>query len=147
MSFTSFTCIHDALNTIVPRYTRSADSSPVIPNASPDAAVAAASRRTLLVLLAPLPDSPLKQAAIALIEATYTATLGPGPYDAATVAGIGVGEAAANAILARRVGDGSDSPHLPYTLPPGPGVYPGTSVASLLGTQVVLGAQSRESCA
>jgi hypothetical protein len=34
-----------------------------------------------------------------------------------------VGEAAANAILALRVGDGSDTPHLPYTLLPGPGVY------------------------
>ena len=34
-----------------------------------------------------------------------------------------MGEAAANAILTRRLGDGSDTPHLPYTLLPGPGVY------------------------
>jgi hypothetical protein len=115
--------VHDALNAVVPRYARYAGSGPVSPNASPDAAVAAAARHTLLELLAPVPDSPLKQAAIATIEAAYTATVGSGPYDSATQAGIAVGEAAANAILALRVGDGSDTPHLPYTLLPGPGVY------------------------
>ena len=115
--------VHDALNAIVPRYARYAGSGPLTPSASPDAAVAAAARRVLLELLAPVPDSPAKQSAIALIEGTYTATLGPAPYDAPTLDGIAVGEAAANAILARRVGDGSDTPHLPYTLPPGPGVY------------------------
>jgi hypothetical protein len=115
--------VHDALNAIVPRYARYAGSGPVTHDACPDAAVAAASRRVLLGLLAPVPDSPLKTAAIDLIEATYTATLGPVPYDARTLAGVAVGESAADAILARRVGDGSDTPHLPYTLPPGPGVY------------------------
>ena len=34
-----------------------------------------------------------------------------------------MGEAAAEAILALRVGDGSDVPNLPYTLLPAPGVY------------------------
>jgi hypothetical protein len=115
--------VHDALNTIVPRSARYVGAGPVHPNASPDAAVAAAARHTLLELLAPLDDSMLKQMAIATIEATYAATVGSVPYDTATLEGIGVGEAAADAILALRVGDGSDTPHLPYTLLPGPGVY------------------------
>ena len=37
--------------------------------------------------------------------------------------GIAAGEAAANAILLRRIGDGFATPHLPYTLAAGPGVY------------------------
>ena len=115
--------VHDALNAIESRYDRYAGSGPLTPNAGPDAAVAAAARHAMLEMLAPVPDSLLKQASITLIETTYAATLGPGPFDAATLAGIAVGEAAADAILTRRVGDGSDTPHLPYTLLPGPGVY------------------------
>jgi hypothetical protein len=115
--------VHDALNAIDPRYERYTNIGLANPGASPDAAVAAASRRTLLQLLAPLPDSPAKQAAIDLIEATYASNVGPGPYDAATQAGINTGEDAATAILTLRMHDGSDTPHLPYTLLPGPGIY------------------------
>ena len=115
--------VHDALNAIEPRYARYTGIGLASPGASPDAAVAAAASETLLTLLAPLPDSTLKQAAIDTIEAAYEATVGPGPYGAATQAGIDIGTAAAEAILALRAGDGSDTPHLPYTLGPGPGVY------------------------
>ena len=125
--------VHDALNAIVARYTRYTGPAAMVSGASPDAAVAAASRHAWLELLAPLPDSPLKQAAISTIEAAYTATLGLGPYDAATLKGITVGEAAANAILTRRLGDGSDTPHLPYTLLPGPGVYQPTPNSGVSG--------------
>jgi hypothetical protein len=115
--------VHDALNAIEPRYARYVGRGAAHPGSSPDAAVAAAASRTLLELLAPLPDSPAKQAAVAVIEAAYVSTVGPEPYDDATAAGIEAGEAAADAILALRALDGSDTPHLPYTLPPGPGVY------------------------
>jgi hypothetical protein len=115
--------VHDALNTIDPRYARYTYSGPMRPGASPDAAVAAAARRTLLALLEPLPASPQKQAAIDLVETAFLTTVGATPYLPEVQDGIAVGEAAAAAILARRVGDGSDTPHLPYTLPPGPGVY------------------------
>ena len=115
--------VHDALNAIEPRYARYTGPAPASPGASPDAAVAAAATQTLLQLLAPLPDSPAKQAAIAMIEDAYDATVGPGPYDAATQAGIDAGVAAADAILALRQDDGSSTPHLPYTLGPAPGVY------------------------
>jgi hypothetical protein len=115
--------IHDALNSIEPRYARYTGPGKAYPGASPDAAVAAAGRKALLDLLAPLPSSPPKQAAIDMIEAAYLATVGPAPYDAATQAGIAAGEAAAGAILALRIADGSDNPHRPYTRLPGPGVY------------------------
>ena len=74
-------------------------------------------------VVGPLPDSALKQAAIAIIKNAYPATVGPEPYDAATQAGIDAGTAAAKAILALREDDGSATPHLPYTLDPAPGVY------------------------
>lgn len=115
--------VHDALNAIDPRYERYTGAGPASPTAAPDAAVAAAARLTLLELLAPLPDSPQKQAAIATIEAAYAALIASLPADAATSAGIAAGEAAAAAILAQRVGDGSATPHRPFTLLPGPGVY------------------------
>ena len=115
--------VHDALNAISSRYERYTSIGPAAPGASPDAAVAAAARDTLLELLARLPDSPAKQAAIQAIEAAYTATVGTAPYDPATQAGIDIGVEAAAAILALRANDGSDTPNLPYTLLPGPGVY------------------------
>ena len=115
--------VHDALNAIEPRYERYTGPARAHHDASPDAAVAAAASQTLLELLAPLPDSALKQAAIAMIKNAYPATVGPEPYDAATQAGIDAGTAAAKAILALREDDGSATPHLPYTLDPAPGVY------------------------
>ena len=74
-------------------------------------------------LLAPIPDSPAKDAALAAIQTAFDATVGPGPYDAPTTAGLAVGEAAADAILDLRAGDGSDNPHLPYDEPVVPGVH------------------------
>jgi hypothetical protein len=115
--------VHDALNAIEPRYARYTEVGMADPDASPDAAVAAASRETLLALLAPLPDSVPKQEAITAIENAFDATVGPEPYDAATLAGIDAGAAAAAEILGLRTNDGSGTPHLSYTLPPGPGVY------------------------
>jgi hypothetical protein len=115
--------VHDALNTIQARYQRYAATGPLSPSASPDAAVAAASRRVMLELLAPIPDSPAKDAALAAIQTAFDATVGPGPYDAPTTAGLAVGEAAADAILDLRAGDGSDNPHLPYDEPVVPGVH------------------------
>ena len=115
--------VHDAINAVSPRYERYAYFGAAAAGASPDAAVAAAARQTLLGLLATLPDSALKTAAIATVENAYAASVGPVPHDAATQAGIDAGDAAAAAILALRIGDGSDTPHLPYTLLPAPGVY------------------------
>ena len=115
--------VHDALNAIEPRYARYTSIGAAAAGASADAATAAAARQTLLGLLAPLPDSALKLAAVNTIETAYGAAIGPAPYDAPTQSGIDTGNAAAAAILAMRSTDGSETPHLPYTLLPGIGVY------------------------
>ena len=115
--------VHDALNAIEPRYHCYTGCGLADPGASPDAAVAAAASQTLLELLAPLPPSPAKTAAIATVVAAFDATVGPPPYDPATQSGLDAGGAAAAAILTLRAADGSATPHLPYTLEPAPGVY------------------------
>ena len=118
--------VHDALNAIDSRYARYTNIGLASAGASPDAAIAAAARQALSGLLTTVPDSPAKSAAIAAIENAYATSVGPGPYDVATQAGIDVGNAAATAILTLRVADGSDTPNLPYVLLPGPGVYQAT---------------------
>ena len=115
--------VHDALNSIDLRYERYHTVPRAAAGALPSAAVAAAARHTLLELLAPLPGSALKQAAIDTIEAAYLGTVGAGPHDAATQAGIEAGTQAANAILAARAADGSATPNLPYFFLAAPGVY------------------------
>ena len=115
--------IHDALNSIDPRY----ESYAVVPaagaSASPDAAVAAAARGALLGLLNTVPDSQLKTDAIATVNNAYNAALAAIPDGTAKSQGIAAGMNSADAILALRASDGSATPHLPYTDPPGPGVY------------------------
>jgi hypothetical protein len=115
--------VHDALNSIHRRY----ETYDVVPtanaSANPDAAVAAASRRVVLSMLASLPDSPEKTAAFAAVQDAFRATLGPLPYSNNKLLGIAAGQAAASAILARRRDDGSATPNTPYLLLPAPGVY------------------------
>jgi len=53
----------------------------------------------------------------------------PPAYPTCIEDGIQAGEAAAAAIIQRRTGDGSDTPHRPYTLAAGPGVYQRTPPA------------------
>lgn len=106
--------MHDALNSIDPQYSTYTDVAPAAAGASPSAAVASAART---VLVATAPSSQL--AAITAYYNAYTV----GCNGQACLDGFAAGEAAANAILLRRNGDGSATPHLPYTLAPGPGVY------------------------
>lgn len=115
--------VHDALNSIDPRYHSYAIVSPASAGASPDAAVAAAARGTLLGLLDKVADSPLKTEAIATVNNAYSAAIAAIPDGSAKNQGIATGMGAAGAILALRESDGSATPHLPYTLAPAPGVY------------------------
>jgi|SRR5688572_5156852 len=115
--------VHDALNAVESRYERYAYHGVAVAGASPDAAVAAAARQTLLGLLATLTQTQAVLDAIAAVNTAYNTAVGPEPYDAATQAGIDAGNEAAAVILALRSSDGSDTPHLPYTLLPAPGVY------------------------
>jgi membrane-associated phospholipid phosphatase len=107
--------IHDALNAIDARY-EPYEFTGSAPGASVAAAVAAASRDTLVQLV--------PQAA-ASIEAAYDAALASIPDEGARDAGIATGQAAAAAILARRSGDdllaAITKPYTPGLA--GPGVY------------------------
>jgi hypothetical protein len=105
--------VHDALNSITPVYATYTDVARAAAGASPDAAVASATRR---VLDATVPS----QAAATL--AYYNGQLGA-CVTQACLDGVAAGEAAADAILLRRNGDGSATPHLAYNLLPSPGVH------------------------
>jgi hypothetical protein len=119
--------IHDALNSIDRRY----ETYNVVPTASgwasPDAAIAAAARDVLINQLNRPPESPAKAAARASVEASYLAALVAIPNGSAENNGVAAGQAAAAAIIAQRLNDGSDTPNLPYTLAPGPGVHQPTA--------------------
>ncbi|WP_162349365.1 vanadium-dependent haloperoxidase [Pseudoxanthomonas gei] len=111
--------VHDALNSIDRRYRTYSPLGAASHHASPDAAVAAAAAG---VLRATIPSQ------LSLIDAQYAAAIAALPACPASAPGcvgqgIGAGEAAAAAIVQRRQLDGSATPHLPYTLAPGPGVY------------------------
>ena len=139
--------VHDALNSITPRYRTYNAVSPAGSGASADAAVAAATRTTLLAMLGALPAAPTpaeaaaRAAAVAAINAMFDAALGPGAFTPAEAAGVAAGDAAANAIIAARynnVGgvltpnDGSGTPHSPaYALAAAPGVHQATPALAL----------------
>ena len=93
--------VYDAVVKIDGRYAAYHDfASPVPPRgASPSAAVAAAAYTTLAYYFPP------QQAAL---EATYTAYLAGLPLDG-QAAGVAIGQAAANDIIAERTGDGRDA--------------------------------------
>ena len=119
--------IHDALNSIDPRYRTYSVVPTASMSASPNAAIAAAARDVLINQLNRPPESPAKAAARASVEASYLAALAAIPNGTAENQGIAAGQAAAAAIIALRLNDGSDTPNLPYTLAPGPGVYQPTA--------------------
>jgi hypothetical protein len=102
--------VYDAVTKIEGRYEPYHDFGVDAADASPEAAVAAAARRTLDYYL---PDQ------AASVDTQYTSYLSTLP-DAGKAAGIAVGEAAANDIIALRVGDGRNAPTATYgdpTLP------------------------------
>lgn len=111
--------VHDALNAIDPRYEPYSVVGAGNPNASPEAAVARAARDTLVALL---PDA--QDAIIDARYAIYIAGLScPVAQPSCITDGESIGAEAAQAILEDRTLDGSENPHLPYTLAPGIGVY------------------------
>lgn len=107
--------IHDALNAIDRRYASYTPGVPASPGASPEAAVASAAR-TVLVALFP-EQSPM-------VNEAYARALLALPDGPAKVAGIVTGQSAAEATLARRLGDGAEKGAEPAYVPrPGPGEY------------------------
>jgi hypothetical protein len=115
--------IHDALNAIEQRYQPYAASWCAAPWASPQAATAAAAHRVLLGVI-PTFGTPAQQAAaIEAANDAYAAAITAMPDGPARAEGIGVGEAAATAILVLRASDGAllaDTPHVALT---GPGFW------------------------
>lgn len=112
--------VHDALNSIDRRYHTYSVVAPAPAGASADAAIAAATHDVVLGLL---PDIPANAAARTLVINAYANALATIPDGASETQGVAAGQAAAAAILAARTGDGSATPHLPYTVAAGLGVY------------------------
>ncbi len=109
--------VHDALNVVRPRYARYTGLGLADPHASPDAAVAAAARETMLGLLALVPDSPAKQAAIATIEAAYDRDRRAGAVRRRHAGGHrrrrGCGRGDSGPARGRRLGDAASALHAP----------------------------------
>ena len=122
--------IHDSLNAISRRaepYAYSARAK----GAAPLAAIAAAARGTLVAAVGTLPEpfSACAATEIPAIEADYAAALAAVPDGDAKDRGVAVGNAAAQAIVALRTGDGSDTLLFDTAYPQGdePGEYRFTS--------------------
>ncbi len=115
--------VHDALNSVRPRYNSYTSVPAAHASASPEAAVASAARGALLGLLDTVPPSTPRTEAIAAVVSAYDAAIAAIPDGAPRTNGITAGATAASAILSLRSSDGSATPHLPYTLAPGPGIY------------------------
>ena len=105
--------VFESVNAITGRYPAYRAKMTAAPGASVEAAVASATRTALLKLL------PAQQAAI---DADYQALLGRVPDGPAKVAGIAVGEQAANAIVALCADDGMVAPDV-YRPHAAAGVY------------------------
>jgi len=134
--------IHDALNAIDRRSRPYTGDMHAEPDASPDAAVAAAARDVLVSLIGQLPLELVSpsciDAGVASVEADYTAALAAIPDDPAKAHGVAVGQAAAAAILALRAGDGAVGPFLNFNCPQdtNPGEYQCTPPSPFIAFEV-----------
>ena len=117
--------VHDALNSIHPRHDSYNPLARAPEGSSAPAAVATAAYRVLALAV------PSQTAALAITYANRIDELAdcPAAYPTCLEDGIAAGEASAQAVLARRDGDGSATPHLPYPPSTGPGVYQPTAGA------------------
>ena len=115
--------IHDALNTIDPRFERYAFDGPIVPGAAPEAAVAAAAHDVLVAVIPLFGTAAQRVSALALAEADYAAALALIPDGAGKTAGIDVGQDAAAAIVAERTDDGLAFVNPPYTPIAQPGFW------------------------
>jgi hypothetical protein len=108
--------MHDALNTIDPRYERYALKIPVQADADADAAVAQAAHDILVALI---PSQ--KQVTDSLLTVSLESIT-----SANKDAGIVVGKAAAEAMLLKRASDGASTAQIPYIQGTIPGAYRST---------------------
>ena len=131
--------VHDALNAIDRRFETYTVTGSAPPSASPEAAIAQATRD---VLFGTLPT--LDRASFDLnVYGPYVGGLAcPAAAPSCIADGEAAGAAAAAAMLRARELDGSASPHKPYTLAAGPGVYQATSPLPASGPAVQMGGWS-----
>jgi hypothetical protein len=129
--------VHDALNGIDRRSRPYAVDLQTAPEASPEAAVAAAARDVLVPVLGSLAfflPADCVNAGIASVEADYATALAAIPDGSAKTQGVALGQAAADAVLTLRATDGFDTPLVDPNYQEGsaPGEYrytPGTPFA------------------
>ncbi|HZY28136.1 MAG TPA: vanadium-dependent haloperoxidase [Jiangellaceae bacterium] len=129
--------VHDALNGIDRRSRPYAVDLLIAPEASPEAAVAAAAREVLVPVLGSLTfflPADCVNAGIASVEADYATALAAIPDGPAKTQGLALGQAAADAVLTLRAADGFDTPTVDPNYQEGtvPGEYrytPGTPFA------------------
>jgi hypothetical protein len=123
--------MHDAVNSIHSKYESYTDLPRARWGASADAAArqAAASALKGAVVGVPLPPPNTPATIAAAVDAFHAGYL-TSCTSASCLDGLAAGEAAANAILALRIGDGSATPHVPYDRPVSPGVYQPTPITS-----------------
>ena len=129
--------VHDALNGIDRRSRPYAVDLQTAPEASPEAAVAAAAREVLVPVLGSLAfflPADCVNAGIATVEADYATALAAIPDGPAKIQGLALGQAAADAVLTLRAADGFDTPTVDPNYQEGtaPGEYrytPGTPFA------------------
>ena len=104
--------VHDTLNAIEPRYRSYAYDGDAPAGTSVEAAVAVAAHDVLVSALGQLtpPFDAGAGAGVAVVEDAFDDAMAAVPEGRARTDGVAVGAAAADAVLALRAGDGSDTP-------------------------------------
>ena len=115
--------IHDALNTVDPRYERYAYGGPILPGGAPEAAIAAALHDVLAGEIPNFGTATQQANALLAADTDYATALALIPDGLSKADGITAGQAAAAAILAERSGDGATLANIPYEPPTGPGFW------------------------
>lgn len=113
--------MHDALNSIDPRYNTYALKAASTPNANPDAAVAQAAHDVIVALF-----PAQKQPADSLLQLSLDNIIGDNKD-----AGIAVGKAAAQAMIDKRLNDGASIAQYPYIQGSSTGSYQATASLNL----------------
>src|SRR5438132_1147317 len=101
--------VYDAINAIEPRHQSYLLEARFAPTASKEAAAATAAHDVLSSIVSSVPQRvsfPNRASLLETLDTEYTASLAALPHNPSTTEGIAAGEAAADAMIAAREGDG-----------------------------------------